>query len=163
MRVLLTLLAGAVLMLACNTKRQRAEKMKEMSLLDEKEAAGWKMYLRYLPSKQQDTAEWTLVLRVEHGSGLPQKLVNETRFSYGIDSLFEVITPSDTLAPGMAMRVANGQTNGAEYLLSFDRRALHQQGGVQLRFRDWLFSQRDLYFPLNVVSIHQLDSIYSRI
>lgn len=163
MRVILTLLTGAVLILACNTRRQQRESMKALSLLDEKEASGWTMRLRYLPSKEPDSLEWTLVLRVEHASGLPQKIVNEPRYSYGIDSLFEVITPVDTLAPGMAIRVANGQTDGAEYLLTFDRRAFRQPGKVQLRFRDWLFSQRDLYFPLNVVSIHQLDSIYSRI
>ncbi|WP_341839414.1 hypothetical protein [Chitinophaga caseinilytica] len=163
MRVLLTLLTGAVLMLACQSKRQRAEKMRELSLLDEKEASGWKMRLRYLPENGKDTSAWNLVLRVEHASGLPQKMLNDPKFSFGIDSLFEVITPADTVSPFMAIRVANGQTNGAEYMITFDRSALRHSTGVQLRFRDWLFSQRDLYFPLNVTSIHQLDSIYTRI
>ncbi|WP_157962973.1 hypothetical protein [Chitinophaga deserti] len=163
MRVILMLLTGAVLILACNTKQQRAKQMKELSLLDEKEASGWKMRLHYLPSKSRDTSDWSLVLRIEHSSGLPQKMLNEPKFSYGIDSLFEVISPTDTLSPFMAIRVANGQTNGAEYMLTFDRKALREQGAMQLRFRDWLFSQRDLFFPLNLASIHQLDSIYTRI
>ncbi|MGE7775627.1 hypothetical protein ACQKLP_12935 [Chitinophaga sp. NPDC101104] len=162
MRMVVMLLAGVV-MIACNSRKQRVEKMKELSLLDEKSAGNWNMRLRYLPAQNRDTSAWTLVLHVEHVSKLPQRELNDPRFSYGTDSLFEVIVPGDTLAPLMVVRVANGQTDGAEYLLTFDRSKLRPSTGVQLRFRDWLFSQRDLYFPLNVASIYQLDSIYTRI
>lgn len=157
------LFAGAVMLISCNTKDRQAKTMKDLALLDEKVADGWNMRLRYLPSKSNDTAAWTLVLHAEHDSRLPQQQLNEMRFSYGIDSLFEVIAGTDTIVPLLAMRVATGQSFGAEYMLTFDRRALAHAGAVQLRFKDWLFSRRDLYFPLNVVSIHQLDSIFSRI
>lgn len=162
MRMVLMLLAGVV-MIACNTRKQQVEKMKELSLLDEKSAGGWNMRLTYLPAKDRDTSAWTLVLQVEHESKLPQKELNDPRYSYGTDSLFQVIAAGDTLAPLMVVRVANGKTSGAEYLMTFDRAALRREGKVQLRFRDWLFSRRDLYFALNVPSIYQLDSIYTRI
>ncbi|WP_126243471.1 hypothetical protein [Chitinophaga rhizosphaerae] len=162
MRMVLMLLAGVV-MIACNTRKQRVERMKELSLLDEKRAGSWNMRLKYLPAQNRDTSAWTLVLYVEHISKLPQKELNDPRFSYGTDSLFQLIASGDTLAPLMVVRVANGQTSGAEYLMTFDRAPLRRPGMVQLRFRDWLFSQRDLYFPLNVPSIYQLDSINTRI
>ncbi|WP_341836433.1 hypothetical protein WJU16_00845 [Chitinophaga pollutisoli] len=163
MRVILIYTCAALLFLSCSANRQSAEKMKELSLLDEKEASGWRMRLNYLPSNPRDTTDWSLVLRVEHESGLPQQIINEPRFSFGIDSLFEVITSMDTLAPYMAIRIANGMTNGAEYMLTFNRQSVLKNGDIQLRFKDWLFSQRELYFPVNMISIHQLDSIYSRI
>lgn len=156
------ILFGTVIMLSCNTGQKQRKEMKELSLLDEKITGDWKMRLRYLPAAVKDTSGWNLILNIEHLSKLPQEVLNEPRFSYGVDSLFEIITPDGTLVPHIAIRVANGQVSGAEYMITFDRSVL-KQASAEFRFKDWLFTRRDLFFPLNIASIHQLDSIYTRI
>jgi hypothetical protein len=61
------------------------------------------------------------------------------------------------------VRVANGDINGVEYMLLFDRPDVYSQVNCHLLFRDWLFTHRLMTFPLQGSAITHIDSLSQKI
>lgn len=134
-------------------------------LVQYRKVNGHDFRLSYLPPAQQvegDLPEWCFRLNVQLPEGaLPAK--EGLQSSFGIDTLFHLVSGKDTLSPLHAMRVANGNLGGVEYMIIFDKPANPQASNTRLCFSDWLFTHQFLEFPIQVPAIIKIDSLSSRI
>jgi len=157
------LLGSLILILfACsNNRKEVLDAVKASGLSQEKEFNGFALHLQYMPSKDQELLHFRLNIRSSDGT--PLKNTGNDRFSYGLDSLFALINVTDTLPPVDVVRVANGDINGVEYMLLFDRPAVYSQVNCHLLFRDWLFTNRLMTFPIQGSAIAHIDSLSQKI
>jgi hypothetical protein len=132
--------------------------------VQEKEIRGTKLMLTYMPpcmqpngTSENDATEVVFKLNI-FSDQLKEVKTREAGqlLSYGIDTLFMLTSGQDSVAPLLAQRIANGNLRGAEYLLIFERTALQHDKQVTLIFKDWLFTNVRMEFP---VDIFKIDSI----
>lgn len=83
--------------------------------------------------------------------------------SYGLDSIFQLVLNHDTIAPVLAQRIANGNINGMEYLVIFERKPLKAIQQLAFVYKDWLFTSTRLVFPLQKNYLQKSDSLSCRL
>ena len=127
-----------------------------------REVNGHQFRLTYLPEKGKDQGEWCFKLNVELSPEMKAAKGESQQASFGVDTLFTLISGMDTIIPIHAMRVANGNMNGVEYMVIFEKKAW-QAENVKFCFSDWLFTHQFLEFPIQMPAINKIDSISSRI
>lgn len=142
----------AVILLVCCACR----KSKKTLLLQEKNIHGFAMRLQYLPVKDKNLLCFRL--HVKNSNGMPMIHTDQLRFNYGLDSLFDFVNVADTVHPVDVIRVANGNINGMEYMLVFPRPHAFSAVNCQLVFRDWLFTNQLMTFPVAGSAIAHIDS-----
>ncbi|WPQ60124.1 hypothetical protein SIO70_17415 [Chitinophaga sancti] len=146
----------ALLLICCACK-----KGKKALLVQEKNINGFSLSLQYLPS--DDKALLRFRLNINNSNGSPLKNTDHVRFNYGLDTLFSFVNVKDTLHPVDVIRVANGNMNGIEYLLLFNRPHAFSQVNCELVFKDWLFTNQLMSFPLEGSAIAHVDSFNQQI
>lgn len=127
---------------------------------------GHKFRLSYLPAEQPvegDFPEWCFKLNIHLPEGETGRQDEGNQASYGVDTLFHLVSGKDTLLPLHAMRVANGNMKGIEYMIIFNRPDVLHGRQTTFCFSDWLFTHQYLAFPLQVPAIVKIDSLSSRI
>jgi hypothetical protein len=145
---------AVVLLLMCACKK------KESRLSQEQTVNGFVLRMEYMPSKDVNLLHF--VLNITESDGTPMKAANGNKFSYGLDSLFGIVNVTDTLHPVDVIRVANGNIGGIQYMILFDRPAAFSKANLFLYFRDQLFTQQFIRFPLNGNAINHIDSLRLR-
>jgi hypothetical protein len=90
------------------------------------------------------TLYFMFVVKAINGQQLPSGA--DSRFNYGVDSLFYMINGKDTLPALDAVRMANGNLGGIQYMLVFDKPA-KTDTLRRIVFRDWLFTSHIISFP----------------
>jgi len=132
--------------------------------VQEKEFNGTRIMLTYMPpcmqhnaAEEGDTSEIVFRLNVfsEQLKGA-KNAAAERALSYGIDSLFTLVSGQDSLPALLAQRIANGNLRGVEYLLVFDRERVRNSGQAVLVFKDWLFTNVRMEFPVNILKIDSI-------
>lgn len=83
--------------------------------------------------------------------------------SYNLEDVFGLLTEKDTLSPVMAQRIANGDINGVEYLVTWQRPVLQNSRQLVLIFKDQVFTTTRLVFPIKINSLLQSDSLSCRL
>lgn len=160
------MLYGVLFLIAgCGSaKKEIVRSLKDNGLVHEKTIHDYGFKLQYMPSLEmnEDTALLYFRLNITSNTGMPEKGADDLNFSYGLDTLFSVVG-SDTIAPVDVSRVANGKLNGTEYMIVFDKQIMYQQQECKLLFKDWLFTQQVIYFPLSVKAIAHIDSLSQKI
>jgi hypothetical protein len=102
-------------------------------------------------------------LNIAEGNGSTMKAADNNKFSYGLDSLFGIVNVTDTIHPVDVIRVANGNIGGVEYILLFERPTAYSSVKCFLYFRDELFTQQFVTFPLKGNAINHIDSLSQKI
>ena len=151
---------------ACGAgKKEVIQSVKDNDLLQEKIVNDYVFRLQYMPPVKitEDTALSYFRLNVFNTAGKPLKGSDDKVFSYGLDTLFVVVNGADTISPVDISRIANGTINGAEYMLVFDKQALYAQPQCRLLFKDWLFTQQLISFPMLGKAIAHIDSLSLKI
>lgn len=148
---------------ACNNagKVERLMKDSTKELIQSKEVNGHHFKLTYLPPVKTE-GEWCFRLNVK----LPEALKGAgegQQASYGVDTLFSMVLGRDTLLPVHAMRIANGNITGVEYMIIFEKPENAPVGQSAFYFNDWLFTHQMMKFPLQITAINSIDSLSSRI
>ncbi|MRG44750.1 hypothetical protein GFS24_06475 [Chitinophaga sp. SYP-B3965] len=163
MKYILVIMMAALA--ACSGGRQ--ERMKALmadsvnGLFQVREINGHRFRLTYLPEEKQQ-GEWCFKLNVELSPEMKASKGESRQGSYGVDTLFSLVSGRDTILPVHAMRVANGNMNGVEYMIIFEKKPW-QVENAKFCFSDWLFTHRFLEFPIQLPAINKIDSISSRI
>lgn len=154
-------------LLSCgNDKKAVMKAAKENNLIQEKQVNGFAIKLQYMPPVPNGGEDNSLLyfrLNVTSADGTPLKKTDDSRFSYGVDSLFSFVNVTDTLAPLDVTRVANGALGGFEYMLVFERPQVWSQVNCKLLFRDHLFTNQLMQFPLSGNAILHIDSLSLKI
>jgi hypothetical protein len=151
------------LLVACgHSKKEIIKQMKADGLIVEKDVNSYHMRLQYMPPEPQNKGLLTFRLNVTH-SNEAMKDLKDNCFSYGLDSLFDMVDVTDTLHPVDVMRIANGNINGVEYMLLFNRPDPAPGINCMLVFRDWLFTSQLITFPMSGKSITHIDSLSQKI
>ena len=140
----------AVVLLICGACR------KQQKLVQEKNINGFDLRLQYLPEK--DTGLLCFRLNIHNNDGTPMKNSDHLKFNYGLDSLFAFVNVADTMHPVDVIRIANGNIGGIEYMLLFDRPHALSQVNCQVIFKDWLFTNQLMSFPIEGSTIAHIDS-----
>ncbi len=162
--------------LACNqAKKELKEKIvsPETNLMQTKEIHETTVVMSYLPSgwlrkQTQDTerdfsSELTFKINIKSANGAQLQEISERQAaSYGLDTVFQLISGRDTLAPLVAEREANGNIGGVVYLVTFTR-PQQTAADIQLIYKDWLYTSTRLVFPLKTLFVHQADSLSQRL
>ncbi|MBW8682705.1 hypothetical protein [Chitinophaga rhizophila] len=151
---------------ACGASRKEMmQSVKENNLLQEKQVNDYVFRLQYMPPEgsNADTSLVYFRMNILNASGTPVKGTTTPAFSYGLDSLFAIVSGVDTIIPVDATRIANGTLNGAEYMLVFDKQSVLRNVESKLLFRDWLFTQQYISFPLSGNAINHIDSLSLKI
>jgi hypothetical protein len=130
---------AVVLLISCACRKQQG-------FVQEKNSNGFALRLQYMPDK--DSGLLCFRLNIHNNDGMPMKNSDHFKFNYGLDSLFAFVNVADTLQPVDVIRVANGNISGIEYLLLFNRPHAFSQVNCQLIFKDWLFTNQVMTFPL---------------
>lgn len=157
---------AGLLLVACacgHSKKEVMQAMKDNGLVMEKTVNSYKMRLQYMPPEKRNMGMLSFRLNVTSNNGGPMKDIDEKRFSYGLDSLFDMIDVTDTLHPVDVVRIANGNIGGAEYLLMFNRPDPSPGINCMVVFRDWLFTNHLITFPMSGKSIAHIDSLSLKI
>jgi hypothetical protein len=157
MRKVLVLSLVICTALACNSRRKKMTAlMNDPSgmLAQEQEIRGFRLKMQYLP---KDSAEWCFRLNIDAEDR--QVFRDDPVQSYGVDSLFRMINGGDTLLPVHAMRIANGNMSGLEYMIIFEKQPVVAGSNASLLFMDGLFTQRKVVFPLNLQAIEEIEAI----
>lgn len=172
MKHFLILNACCLLLLACNNNREQVKNLMQDAqsrLVQDKQIGDTKVRLTYLPlgwekqaglHEEEDATEMAFRVNV---NGSKQVTVNEKLASYGVDTLFQLILNRDTLAPVSAERIANGNLSGITYLVIFERRPMLPVQQAMFVFKDWLFTNTRLVFPLERKYILIADSLSHRL
>ncbi|TWF40526.1 hypothetical protein FHW36_104208 [Chitinophaga polysaccharea] len=170
------LLSGAIcgVLFSCNQREKVAKTLysnQNKSLIQELHAGDVSMSTTYLPvqweralgrNNPDAASEISFRLNIQ----LPKTADYKQRTGVAImnvDTLFGLITGSDTLLPLMAQQIANGNPVAPEYLVTF-KRALPERGAVmRLVFKDWIYTSHRMEFPFEVTRIENIDSISNRL
>lgn len=151
-----------LIMCACgHSKKEIMQAMKDNDLLQEKTVNGFVLKMQYMPSGDINMLHFRLNITETNGSSM--KNADNNKFSYGLDSLFGIVNVTDTIHPVDVVRVANGNIGGVEYMLLFDRPAAYSEVKCFLYFRDQLFTQQFITFPLKGSAINHIDSLSQKI
>lgn len=158
------IIAGCSVLLLCACgagKKDVLQSMKDNKLLQEKKVNDYVFRLQYLPQEaiSEDTALVYFRLNISNSDGKAMKGSSDLSFSYGLDTLFSFVTPTDTIIPTDVHRIANGTMNGAEYMLVFDKQTIYTQPASKLLFKDWLFTKQTISFPVSGSAISHIDSL----
>ncbi|WP_160717997.1 hypothetical protein [Chitinophaga solisilvae] len=168
------LLVLAMLLTACSGNRQDklAQLMKDATttLSQEKRVGPMVIRCTYLPAcwdqrSQKEApgsneAEMSFRINVQSTNpGEVKEKGSRQMASYGVEENFQLIVNRDTLLPVLAQRIANGNLDGAEYLVIFPRVPLAPVQTMSLVYKDWVFSSTRLVFPFNKTFLQQSDSI----
>lgn len=160
-------MACMLMVTACVSKKKEVEKdpASVLGLRQEKEVNNVKMELSYMPrcpekaekglggvAGENDLSFRLLVFPAKRSDLSAQVL------SYGIDTLFDLQLTGGSVAPVMAQRIANGNVRGIEYLLVFDR-SMVKEDAVKVVFKDYLFTNTLLTFPIDIRNANKLDAI----
>jgi len=139
MRAGVTILALLLLLAAC-------KKREPSTVIAEREMSDYRMYLHSMKEKKEDasTMYFMFVVKAINGQKLPSG--TDSRFNYGVDSLFYMVNGKDTLPALDAVRMANGNLDGIQYMLVFDRPEIADTLR-RVVFRDWLFTSHIISFP----------------
>lgn len=162
-------ITGYFLLLICACGASRKEIMqsvKDSNLLQEKTVNDYVFKLQYMPSEPGEGEDTSLVyfrLNVLNSAGVPMKATSDPGYSYGLDTLFSLISATDTIDPVDIIRIANGTVNGMEYMLVFDREKVYTRPDCKLLFRDWLFTHQFISFPIKGSAIANIDSLSLKI
>ncbi|MBV8255079.1 MAG: hypothetical protein JO154_20930 [Chitinophaga sp.] len=162
--------------LACNqVKKELKEKIvsPETNLIQTKQIHETTVGMSYLPAgwlrKQTQDAErdfnhqLTFKINIKSVNGAQLQEVSQRQAaSYGLDTVFQLISGRDTLAPLVAEREANGNIGGVVYLVTFIRPE-QPANEMLLVYKDWLYTSTRLVFPLKKLFIHQADSLSQRL
>jgi len=124
-------------------------------LVQEKTVNGFKMTMEYMPSADVNLLHF--VLNITDGTSM--KTADGNKFSYGLDSLFGLVDVADTLHPVDVVRVANGNISGVQYMVLFDKPLTLHGTDLTLYFKDELFTQQFITFPVKGSAINHLDSL----
>ncbi|WP_346320986.1 hypothetical protein [Chitinophaga sp. YIM B06452] len=160
-KVLSTACLALLLMSACKNGENRMAEIKDLSHLEEKTDGNWLVNLEYLPAAMAkgDTMEYCFTVNIRAKDPAKPIEADDPKFSFGTDSLFCIITQTDTLFPVFTTRVANGKLTGLQYMVIFDKAAVPENDRLVFLFKDWLFTNRKLEFILPVMDIHTIDSL----
>lgn len=139
MRSEVTILGLLLLLSACK-KREKS------TIISEREMSDYRMYVHSMEQKEADTSTlyFMFVVKAINAQQLPSG--TDSRFNYGVDSLFYMINGKDTLPALDAVRMANGNLDGIQYMLVFDKPATADTLR-RIVFRDWLFTSHIISFP----------------
>lgn len=159
---------GMVLVLgACGAgKKEIMQSVKDNDLLQEKTINDHTFRLQYMPPQPADIDDTVLAyfrLNVKNITGVPMKETEGLNYSYGLDTLFMLVHAGDTIPPVDVNRIANGTMNGVEYMLVFNRQSLYATDSCKLFFKDWLFTNQLIAFPLKKSAIAHIDSLSLKI
>ncbi|MBO9154068.1 hypothetical protein ACFOTA_17750 [Chitinophaga sp. GCM10012297] len=125
-------------------------------LMQVQEINGYTYRFMYLP--KGTPREWCFRINVhvppDPGNNAPES----NQASYGIDTLFHIVSGADTLLPAKALRIANGNLNGVEYMVCFAQRKL-KDGDAIFEFKDRLFNNRYVSFSVNFSAIQKIDPL----
>ncbi|UYQ95597.1 hypothetical protein MKQ68_10840 [Chitinophaga horti] len=135
------------------------------ALLQRKTMNGLNMQLQYLPEGPNGGAPGELCFKLNVTAVDASNKINAdfNQASYGVDTLFQLIMPGDTILPIHAMRIANGMYTGAEYLIVFDKARFATTTTGRFVFRDWLFSNSRVEFNVKPAAVRAADSLSTRI
>lgn len=160
-KALSTICLVFLLLGACRSRENRVAEIKGLSRLEEKSAGDWLVDLEYLPAAMAkgDTAEYCFAVNIRAKDPAKPVEADDPKFSFGTDSLFCIVTKTDTLMPVFTTRVANGKLTGLQYMVIFDKASVPESGRLVFLFKDWLFTNRRLEFILPVADIHKIDSL----
>lgn len=157
-------LLAALLLVICacgHSKKEVMQAVKDNDLLQEKTINGFAFKMQYMPSGDVNMLKFRLNITDANGGSM--KAADNNRFSYGLDSLFGIVNVTDTIHPVDVLRVANGNIGGVEYMLVFDRPTAYSSVKCFLYFRDVLFTQQFITFPLKGSAINHVDSLSQKI
>lgn len=140
------------LILLCSACKKKINE----SLIQEKSINGFELRLQYLPGGDKDLLRFRL--NVRNSDGATMKHTEHVKFNYGLDSLFAFVRSTDTILPVDVIRIANGNVNGIEFMLLFNRPANYSLMNYQLVFKDWLFTSQLMTFPIEGSTIAHVDS-----
>lgn len=162
---------GAVLMLAaCNTRRDQLAKVIRDTgnqLFQQQTINGLEFRLMYLPESKKlngsESGELAFKLNVVNPDKKVKLGQGSDQASYGIDTLFELTYPGRAAVPIHAMRIANGNMNGVEYLVIFDKQDMPATGDCEFVFKDWLFTHQLIHFSVKPEAVKAADSLSVRI
>lgn len=157
------LLAFAMLLATgcVNRQKQIMQATKDDGLLQEKTIKGFVFKMQYMHTEDKALLHFVVNIRDSNGNGVNG--ADENRFSYGLDSLFGIVNVTDTLHPVDVIRVANGGIGGVQYLVLFDRPLAYSDVNLFLFFKDQLFTQQFITFPLKGNAINHIDSLSQKI
>jgi hypothetical protein len=144
-----------------HSKKEIMQAVKDNDLLQEKTVNGFVLKMQYMPSEDKELLHFRLNITESNGGAM--KGADNNKFSYGLDSLFGIVNVTDTLHPVDVVRVANGGIGGVQYLVLFDRPAAYSDVKCFLYFRDQLFTQQFITFPLTGAAINHIDSLSQKI
>lgn len=121
---------------------------------------GLDFHMQYLPEKRGTEGELCFRLNIRKEKSSMEKMdTNGDLFNYGVDSLFMLVSGVDTISPIHAMRISNGNMNGVEYFVVFDKKALIEDRHCHFVFKDWLFSTRQIDFSVKPEAVAAADAI----
>ena len=129
--------------------------VKKRTLMQEKTVNGFKMRMEYMPSADVNLLHF--VLNITDGTAM--KTANGNKFNYGLDSLFGIVNVADTIHPVDVVRIANGNIGGVQYMVLFDKPLILQGSDLTLYFKDELFTQQLITFPVKGSAINHFDSL----
>ena len=144
-----------------NRQKEIMQATKDDGLLQEKTVNGFVLKMQYLSSEDKELLHF--VVNIAESNGAPMKGTDDSKFSYGLDSLFGIVNVTDTIHPVDVVRVANGDIGGVQYMVLFDRPAAYSDVNLFLFFRDQLFTQQFIKFPLKGSAINHIDSLSQKI
>lgn len=175
-RLTISFLVIFIGMIACRDRSRNALQQlmtdEQSGLLQEKRIGDVVIRLTYLPECWErmnnrpasvDHSEMCFKINVLPAGNTDQRKEEPMSASYGLDTVFQLILNRDTLAPLIAERVSNGQLNGVEYLVIFERKPLAAVQQAALVYKDWLFSATRLVFPLQKNYLQKSDSLSCRL
>lgn len=136
-------------------------------LVQSRNVSGTMVTITYMPAcweqalgrKNEDIGkEMTFRVNVQlpPGTGLPR---NANPNVDRVDTAFQLTAKDSDRYPVFAQRVANGNTRGVEYLVSFERRNGDTTGEIQFLFKDWIFTHNKLRFSFDTKNIKNIDAI----
>lgn len=160
-KALSTFSLALLLLGACRSRENRMAEIKDLGRLEEKSAGDWLVSLEYLPAAMAkgDTAEYCFAVNIRAKDPAKPIEADDPKFSFGTDSLFCIVTNTDTLMPVFTTRVANGKLTGLQYMVIFEKEAVNRNSTLVFLFKDRLFTNRKLEFILPVADIHKIDSL----
>lgn len=172
MKILLFLITGMWLLAGCENgaRKEIRTVMTDVAynLQQERTVADFDIRLTYLPM------HWKKITGVENASAASQ-MTFRLRVKDRIpgrkpaaatsihQDVFALVSGGDTLRPLLAERIADGGFNGSEFMVIFPRPVTMADTVLQFLFRDELFTNNKMWFPLYVHKINMIDSISSRL
>ena len=156
------ILLGCIISL-CACRHKKTEVMQAVQaggMLQDREEKGFHYRLQYMPPHQQaDMAQLRFRFTINSSNSAPLSSTEAPVFSYGLDSLFSFVNVTDTTTALDVVRIANGNMDGLEYMLVFQRPPAYSEVSCRLILKDWLFTHQEMSFPVKGAAIKHIDSL----